>query len=134
MDVKDNIRDVVMRRERQGKYMFIVVDGHDMADSRGRILEHRFVISEHLGRPLSDEEVVHHIDGNGLNNDLSNLKLMTNAEHRRIHGDFREYIYPQCGVIFSRAKRNARGKRTFCSRRCSARFYYSGKKNFPKKG
>jgi len=40
------------------------------------ILEHRLVMAESLGRPLRPEEVVHHIDGNNLNNDLSNLQLL----------------------------------------------------------
>ena len=40
------------------------------------ILEHRLVMAESLGRPLKRQEVVHHIDGNNLNNELSNLLLL----------------------------------------------------------
>jgi hypothetical protein len=42
-------------------------------------------MEEHLGRPLSYNEVVHHIDGNKLNNDLSNLEVMDRGEHIRLH-------------------------------------------------
>lgn len=38
-----------------------------------------------LGRELARDEIVHHKDGDGLNNDPSNLEVMTQAEHRRLH-------------------------------------------------
>ena len=46
------------------------------------ILEHRLVMEQHLGRYLLPTEVVHHIDGNPRNNDISNLRLYASqAEH-----------------------------------------------------
>lgn len=48
--------------------------------------EHRVVAERMLGRALSRKEVVHHIDGNPHNNDLSNLMVITQAEHMREHG------------------------------------------------
>ncbi len=47
--------------------------------------EHRIVIETNLGRELHTDEVVHHIDGNKLNNAIENLRLMSNAEHTREH-------------------------------------------------
>jgi len=38
-------------------------------------LEHRLVMAQVLGRPLTDDESVHHKDGNRLNNDAANLEL-----------------------------------------------------------
>lgn len=52
---------------------------------RRQRFEHRLVMEKVLGRPLLKTEVVHHIDGNGLNNDPTNLELMTQAEHVREH-------------------------------------------------
>lgn len=46
-----------------------------LTNTSGYALEHRVVMSRALGRPLRDEESVHHIDGNRLNNELSNLQL-----------------------------------------------------------
>lgn len=39
------------------------------------ILEHRHVMEQRLGRKLLAEETVHHINGDRLNNELSNLEL-----------------------------------------------------------
>lgn len=41
----------------------------------GKILKQRAVMSEHLGRPLTEFESVHHKNGDRLNNDISNLEL-----------------------------------------------------------
>ena len=46
---------------------------------------HRFIMEQHLGRKLMRDEVVHHIDGNPDNNDLSNLTIMSMSEHSKQH-------------------------------------------------
>lgn len=47
--------------------------------------EHRIIMEEHLGRPLTSDEIVHHIDHDKTNNDISNLQIVTRAEHARLH-------------------------------------------------
>ena len=46
---------------------------------------HRIVAEQKMGRPLQPGEIVHHIDGNKRNNDPSNLEVMTQAEHCKLH-------------------------------------------------
>lgn len=51
----------------------------------GRLrMEHNIVWEEHNGEiPIGMQ--IHHIDGNKTNNDISNLKLVTPLEHKRLH-------------------------------------------------
>lgn len=47
--------------------------------------QHRIRMEEKIGRKLSGDEIIHHIDGNKHNNDINNLQIVTRAEHARIH-------------------------------------------------
>lgn len=53
---------------------------------RGGRAEHRVVMEQELGRALTSDEIVHHIDGNTRNNDPSNLEITTRSEHAKMHG------------------------------------------------
>jgi hypothetical protein len=49
---------------------------------------HKFLhrlIWEDVNGPILDGHVIHHIDENPLNNDISNLKMMSISEHRTLH-------------------------------------------------
>lgn len=46
---------------------------------------HRIIMEEYLGRKLLSSEIIHHIDGNKLNNDINNLKVMSRKEHSILH-------------------------------------------------
>jgi hypothetical protein len=48
---------------------------HPNADRTGHVLEHRLVMSEHLGRPLLPDEEVHHRYGDRQDNCIEHLEL-----------------------------------------------------------
>ena len=54
-------------------------------DASKYIFEHRHVMEQHLGRTLFTHEVVHHKNGNKLDNRLTNLCLHTRSEHSTHH-------------------------------------------------
>ena len=47
---------------------------------------HRHLMEIKLGRKLTRGEVVHHINGDPLDNRIENLQLMTYREHNILHG------------------------------------------------
>lgn len=61
-------------------YARVVIPGHPNADSRGLILEHRAVMVQMLGRPLTKGENVHHKNGVRDDNRPENLELWVTAQ------------------------------------------------------
>lgn len=68
------------------KDCYICTEGYKVLGKSGkRKAEHRLIMEQYLGRELKSSEIVHHIDGNKLNNDIKNLKVVTRKEHIALH-------------------------------------------------
>jgi hypothetical protein len=67
------------RGKTRGGYITICVG------KRKRTMEHRLIMKNMLGRFLKKNEVVHHINGDRIDNRPKNLMIMSNSEHMRLH-------------------------------------------------
>lgn len=116
-----------MRNEIVGGYRMLYLPFHNSSYTTGNwkgwIYEHRKIAEDVLQRPLTKNEIVHHIDGNKLNNDRTNIQVMSRSEHTKHHYENRNELFKineAKSVEFKKC--NACGKDTknkkFCSISC----------------
>jgi hypothetical protein len=115
----------------KGDYNYVIVRNHPKRTKNNYVLMHRVVMENYLGRLLRDDEIVHHINGDKKDNDISNLQVMSVLDHVYLHGaektrQWVDLICPWCKVEFTRERRQTHllgfKKATFCCRSCSSKF------------
>lgn len=84
------------------------------------LLEHRWVMEQHLGRRLERHEQVHHINHDRLDNRIGNLELVSSTEHGKRHTwKPLTTVCAICGAEFTPHK-TKRGKTKTCGQKCGA--------------
>lgn len=69
------------RRKTKAGYILLYAPDHPDSHKSGYILEHRLIMSLHVGRRLLSTEDVHHHNGIKDDNRLENLELMDHRDH-----------------------------------------------------
>ncbi len=90
-----------------------------------KISVHRFVMQKKIGRALSSDEVVHHINGNKHDNRVDNLSIMNPSEHSILHNTKypRKTICVVCGKEFAPHETNRKNGK-ICSLECKAKYMH----------
>lgn len=78
---------------RAGGKKYLNLTNNKDAKRLGSRLLHVIIAERMIGRELSKREVVHHINGNTLDNNLFNLSVMDRSEHKKCH-----YSLQSCGM------------------------------------
>jgi thymidylate synthase (FAD) len=90
-DIKKTNSGGRKRTATEDKYGYIYADKeYDVITDTGdvkRRYQHHVVAEQKLGRPLADEEMVHHINLDKKDNRPENLHICNNSTHKKIHHD-----------------------------------------------
>lgn len=60
-------------------YILVLVPVHPFANQNGYVREHRLVVEKYIGRYLTPDEVVHHINHKKDDNRIENLRLYVSS-------------------------------------------------------
>ena len=106
------------------------IDVHDNG-TRSSVWVHREMLEQHLGRKLTQDEVVHHVNEIPDDNRIDNFEIKTRAAHTRDHcapAEVVEFWCAECGELGFQLARNVKHNRKqgkagpFCNRTCSGRY------------
>lgn len=111
-------KEIVPLKGLKAGYVIFRDHSHPLAYDDGAVYLHRHVASIKLGRWVTSEEYVHHIDENKLNNEPYNLEILSNSEHSKIHNpnNLSKIICPTCKKEFQPIS----CKIQYCSPKCYA--------------
>jgi hypothetical protein len=79
------------RKSKSTGHILIYVPDHPQA-RKGFVPEHRVIMEKHLGRLLTLDERIHHINCNPKDNRIANLFLSDRFKHSKIHANLEKCV------------------------------------------
>lgn len=73
------------KKKRKDGYVCLYIPTHPHANKEGYVMEHVYLMEQSIGRLLTPEECVHHINRVRNDNRIENLQLMTKHDHMSLH-------------------------------------------------
>lgn len=77
------------KKKRRDGYIALYFPDHPRSNKDGYIMEHDLIAECLIGRPLKEDEVVHHKNAIKDDNRKENLMVMTKSEHMSYHSKLR---------------------------------------------
>jgi len=125
MAVQDKKKPLKRSDRIHAGYKFIYLPDHPAARKSknwlGYVLEHIVVVEKMIGRRLREDELVHHLDGDTVNNVPTNLLVLLKSQHMKLHAWFtrgapgiERFGIRRVELITARVRKN-RGKCVICN-------------------
>ena len=125
----DNFDEGFVSKRRKGNRFMVYLPNHPRANKMGHIHRHITVYEAVHRIEVKPPYVVHHMDGNTLNDNPENLLLMTISEHRKEHLRRKgrelklvirtcEYCRKEFNLKKHRLKDKDSNRGRFCSQEC----------------
>jgi hypothetical protein len=80
---KTKLYDILSSGYHLRNYKCVYVINHPL--NTNTVLFHRSVMEMYIGRLLTKDEIVHHIDNNPENNVIMNLQILSSSLHSKLH-------------------------------------------------
>ena len=91
-------------------YIWVFRPDHPNSNKQGYLKRSRLVMSEHLGRPLREDEHIHHKNKQTDDDRIENLEIVSQSQHMSIHHTKdmtgRKCIDPECKDPYTTGKDN----------------------------
>ena len=106
---------------------------HSITGEEHTISYPKYLMECYLNRYLDEDETVDHIDGNPLNNDISNLQILKRSKHSYLDVIRNNNIVVKCAycgkeftikgsTINNRNRKDRHQSGYFCSKQCSGKY------------
>jgi len=77
------------KKKRADGYIALYYPKYPSSNKDGYVMEHVYVMEQHLGRSLTNDEIVHHKNFDRADNRIENLQVMSLSEHMSYHSTIR---------------------------------------------